>query len=52
MVGRLSRRLDQGLDRDLRRRDVGIAKAQIDDIDPGEPCRGLAPIHLGERVGR
>jgi hypothetical protein len=50
MIRRLLRRLDQGVHRHLRRRDVGVAEAEVDHVDPGLPGFRLETVHLGEGV--
>ena len=52
MVAREQRRLAQLLDGDLRRRDVGIAEAEVDHVLAGAPQLELQPLDLGEGVGR
>jgi hypothetical protein len=52
MICRITRRFDQGLHRNIGGRKVGVAKPQVDHVDPGETCFGLAPVHLGEGIGR
>jgi hypothetical protein len=49
---RLGNRLDQLVDDVLRRRQVGIAHAQVDDVGAASACRRLQPVDLGEDVGR
>ena len=48
----VAHRLDQLLDDVRRRRAVGVAHAQVDDVLAGRARRGLQPVHLGEHVGR
>ncbi len=52
MRARLGDGLDQLVDDVLRRRQVGIAHAEIDDVGAACACRCLQPIDLGEDVGR
>ena len=49
---RLGDRLDQLVDDVLRRRHVGIAHAEIDDVGAARARRRLQPVDLGEDVGR
>src|SRR5581483_10704214 len=50
MVSRDERRLAQLLDGDLRRRHVGVAEAEVDDVLAGPAKLELEPLHLRERV--
>ena len=52
MVARVQDRLAQLLDRDRRRRDVGVAEAEIDDVLPGPPQLQLQLVDGGEDVRR
>ena len=52
MRARLGDRLDQLVDDVLRRRQVGIAHAEIDDVGAARAGRRLQPVDLGEDVGR
>ncbi len=45
-------RLGQLLDRDVGARQVGIAKAEVDDVASAGARVGLQPVDLGEHVGR
>src|SRR5205085_2761476 len=51
VVARVARRLGQLLDRDLGRRDVGVAEAQVDDVFAGPAGGHLQPVDDGEDVG-
>ena len=50
MVARERGRLTELLDRDLGRRDVGIAEAEVDHVLPVAPQLELQPLAPGERV--
>src|SRR5450631_4124325 len=52
MRPRLADRLDQLVDDVLRRRQVRIAHAEVDDVGAARTRRSLQPVHLGEDVGR
>ena len=52
VVARVAHRLDQLVDRDVGRRHVGVAEAEVDDVDPGAPSLDLQGIHDAEDVGR
>jgi hypothetical protein len=52
VVPRPPRRLGELVDGDLRRRDVRVAEAQVDDVLAGAAQLQLQPLDLGERVGR
>ena len=52
MRARLGDRLDQLVDDVLRRRQVRVAHAEIDDVGAARACRRLQPVDLGEHVGR
>ena len=52
MRARLGDRLDQLVDDVLRRRQVRIAHAQVDDVGAACARRRLQPVDLGENVGR
>ncbi len=52
VVARVAHRLDQLVDRDIGRRHVGVAEAEVDDVDPGTPGLDLQGIHDAEDVGR
>ena len=52
MGARLADRLHQLVDDVLRRRHVGIAHAEIDDVGAPRPRGGLQPVDLGEHVRR
>ncbi len=45
-------RLDQLVDDMLRRRQVGIAHAEIDDIGAARSRIGLEAVHFREDIGR
>ena len=49
---RVLHRLDQLGDDMRRRRAVGVAHAEVDDVLCRCPCLGLGRVHLGEDVGR
>ena len=49
---RVLHRLDQFGDDMRRRRAVGIAHAEVDDVLPGAPRLCLGRVHFGEDVGR
>ena len=49
---RLVDRLNQLVDDVLRRRHVGIAHAEVDDVGAARPRRRLQPVDLGEDIGR
>ena len=52
MVARVAHRLDQLLDRDVGRRQIGVAEREVDDVLAGSPQRHLQRIDLRERVRR
>ena len=52
MGARIARRLDQLLDDRRRRRLVGIAHAEVDDVAPGRPGLRLHRVDLAEHVRR
>jgi len=52
MVARQERCLAQLLDRDLRRRHVGIPEAEVDHVLAGATELELQPLDLGEGVRR
>ena len=52
VVARQPRRLGQLLDRDLRRGDVGVAEAEVDDVDAPAPRVDLELVDQLEDVGR
>ena len=49
---RLARRLDQFIDDMARRRQIGIAHAEVDDVGAGGAGLGLQTIDLFEHIGR
>ena len=49
---RLRDRLDHLVDDMLRRRHIGIAHAEIDDIRSARSGRRFQPVYFGEYVGR
>ena len=50
MVAWEKRRLAQLLDGDLRRRNIGVPEAEVDDVFACAPQLELQPLDLGERV--
>ena len=52
MVARVPGRLGELVDRDLGRRDVRVAEAEVDDVHVGSPGRHLQRVDLGECVRR
>ena len=44
VVARVAHRLDQLLDRDVGRRDVGVAEAEVDDVLAGAPGLDLQGV--------
>ena len=52
VVARVAHRLDQLLDRDVGRRDVGVAEAEVDDVLAGAPGLDLQRVHDPEDVRR
>ena len=52
MVAGVVRRLGELLDRDVGRRQVGVAEPEVDDVLAGSPCLDLQPVDDGEDVRR
>ena len=52
MRARLVDRLDELIDDVLRRRHVGIAHAEIDDVGPPRTCSRFQTVHFREYVWR
>src|SRR5262249_16906690 len=52
VVARVADRLAELVDRDRRRRDVGVAEPQVDDVGAGPPRLHLQRLDGAEHVGR
>ena len=52
VVARVAHRLDQLVDGDVGRRDVGVAEAEVDDVVPGAPGLDLQGVDDPEDVRR
>ena len=52
MVARVAHRFDELLDRDVGRRQVGVAEREVDDVFAGSPQLHLQRIDLRKRVRR
>ena len=52
MVARVAHRLDQLLDRDVGRRQIGVPEREIDDVLAGSPQRHFQRIDLRKRIRR
>ena len=52
VVAGVAHRLDQLLDRDVGRREVGVAEPEVDDVLAGPPQLHLQRVDVGEHVRR